>query len=464
MSFFFLKKKRWFTYWYVFSNSLFYSSLITVGSVDIKPYFISTLFMFFGFVRGDLFSKNSFKNKDVAALFLFLAWIVLTFPLSIFLKNINVIPSDSQQSDVEVLHPINAKIGSIIYTLNPAFNIFSFVVVRAYIKTSQDIKDFTKGYLLSYIPLVITVIILFIFRNVIHTPALTEAFFSFINPTYKRNVSANTWGSIGDIARTFTYVGEASFTAKYYLMMMSLFAGMLLYQKNSIQKKVLLLFNLLLILILITLLGSTTGYVGFFILLGIIGVLYLGYQHTIRASIVNSNSRFIFTFLIFSLFVLIPSVMLFYDQIVFFWNYLLVNHIDKIEGEAGSGYVRIQSNLIALEAFFKSPLFGVGYGHNRATTFLSFLLSNVGIVGFILFNFFWFYLVFVPLRKLKNMPQDLKMHCIVYVTMFIITYLTNFLFSSSVAIAFGWVWTNAALLSRLADWRNLEDYSQLELI
>ena len=171
----------------------------------------------------------------------------------------------------------------------------------------------------------------------------------------------------------------------------------------------------------------------------------------------KSNGRFIFFITLIAPLILIPVALIFYNEILFFINYLLVNHVSKIEGEAGSGYGRIQNNLVALDVFMKSPLFGVGYGHNRATTFLTFLLSNVGIVGFLLFNFFWFYLILMPLKKLKNMPDELKMHCMIYITMFIITYMVNFLFSSSVAIAFGWVWTNAAILGKLIDWRNFDD-------
>src|SRR5438552_10195747 len=274
LSLFFCQKKKWFTYWFVFSNSLFYTSVFVIGSVDIKPYFVATLIMFFVFVRGKIFSSNSFKNRDVSSLILFLVWIFISFPFSFFLTNVNVIPSDTAMDDYSTLHPLNVSWSSLDLIFNPAFNVFSYFVIRAYIKTKQDIKDFTRGYIISFIPLFITVSILFVLRNVIHQSVLTQAFFAFINPSYTRNVSGNKWGAIGDIARTFTYIGEASFTAKYYLIILSIFSGFLLYKRNSIGQRIVWFAGVLLILVLITVLGSTTGYVGFIILFIVIWLLH----------------------------------------------------------------------------------------------------------------------------------------------------------------------------------------------
>lgn len=171
----------------------------------------------------------------------------------------------------------------------------------------------------------------------------------------------------------------------------------------------------------------------------------------------NSNKNFLVINIFFSILLLAPLLIIFNDQLSFFINYLFVNHVDKIEGDTGSGIVRYNTNLIALDIFIKSPIFGVGYGHNRTNSYFTFLLSNVGIVGFCLLNFFCFYLILMPLKKLNNMPTDLKIHCIIYVIMFMISYFINFSFSSSVAIAFGWIWANAAILGALIRWRSLED-------
>lgn len=460
---FFCRKKKWFTYWFVFSNTLFYTSVLTIGDFPIRPYHISTIVMFLVYVRGDLFKRISLKEKDSASLVLFLAWVYITFLFSFLLTNIDVIPSDQEMSDYVNLQKLHVTWGSLSQTIFPLFGIFSFFVVKAYIKNKQDIKNFTRGYVLSFIPLVITVSILFVFRNVTHSSGLTQAFFAFINPTYTRNVAGNQWGSIGDIARTFTYLGEASYTAKYYLIMASLFGGLLLYKKNSIKQKSFYLLIILLLIILIIVLGSTTGYVGFFILAFIMGFLHFRYKKALPVTTIKGNSDFIIMIIFFGIICIIPLVIIFNDQISFFANYLLVNHVDKIEGDSASGVARLNTNLIALNVFLKSPIFGVGYGHNRTNSYFTFLLSNVGIVGFCLMNFFCLYLIIMPLKKLKNMPEDLKLHCMIYVIMFAITYIINFSFSSTVAIAFGWVWTNAAILGSLVRWRTLGGMDEYDL-
>ncbi len=462
LTLFFCRKKKWFTYWYVFSNSLFATSVFIVGDFPIKPFYISTLVMFFVFVRGNMISRNSFKEKDSSSIFLFLTWIYITFLFTFLLTNINVISSDQEMSDYGNLKEIHVTWASLSQTIFPLFGIFSFFVIKAYIKSKQDIKDFTRGYVLSFIPLIITVCVLFTLRNLVHAPALLQGFFAFINPTYNRNVAGNQWGAIGDISRTFTYIGEPSYTAKYYLIMISLFSGFLLYKKNSLPQQSLYIIINLFIIAMIIVLGSTTGYVGFVILAVLIGFLFFRYKFMFLGNGIKQNSTFIAFSFIFGLLVCIPLVLMFFEQISFFANYLLVNHVDKIEGDAGSGVVRLNTNILAMDIFFKSPIFGVGYGHNRTNSYFTFLLSNVGIVGFALMNFFCLYLILMPLKKLKNMPADLKTDCMIYVTMFIITYLINFSFSSTVAIAFGWFWTNAAILGSILRWRSLDGYDDIQ--
>lgn len=170
----------------------------------------------------------------------------------------------------------------------------------------------------------------------------------------------------------------------------------------------------------------------------------------------RSNSNYLAFLLLSGSLLVIPLLIIFNEQISFFLNYLLVNHVDKVEGDTGSGVVRLNTNLVALKVFLQSPIFGVGYGHNRSNTYFTFLLSNVGIVGFFILNFFCFYLIVMPIKKLKNMPEDLKMHTMIYAVMFIITYFVSFAFSSTVAIAFAWFWTNAAILGSIVRWRKLD--------
>ena len=55
------------------------------------------------------------------------------------------------------------------------------------------------------------------------------------------------------------------------------------------------------------------------------------------------------------------------------------------KAESGSALVRDAWNTRALDSFFSSPLFGVGYKQRRASSLVICLLAEVGIVGLILF-------------------------------------------------------------------------------
>jgi len=231
---------------------------------------------------------------------------------------------------------------------------------------------------------------------------------------------------------------------------------MFLYRNNTKWQNFFYVCLILMLIGFIIILGSTTGYAGLVLLILILAYLHLRYRRFQNRLAVKNNLNFFTLFFLFGFLIVIPVCIIFYNQISFFINFLVINHIGKIEGDAGSGALRYNTNLIALNVFLKSPFFGVGYGHNRSTTYFTLLLSNVGIIGFFLLNYFMLYLIVMPLTKLKAMRNDLRLHAIIFVTMFIISYIINFAFSGDVAIAFGWLWTNAAILSRINNWKKLE--------
>lgn len=58
-----------------------------------------------------------------------------------------------------------------------------------------------------------------------------------------------------------------------------------------------------------------------------------------------------------------------------------------------SGIIRSWSNQMSLSVLFDSYLLGVGLGSNRASSLLLTILTNVGIIGFVLFSMISYYLI-----------------------------------------------------------------------
>jgi len=450
LSLLFCLNRKWFIYWYVLGNSLFYTTIIAIGThTSIKPFHFNTLLMFIFFVRGKLFDRKIFKGLDVLLLISFFVWLVICFIFSFYLPNgLLVLGNSNAFKGVDALVPLQPSISDLSQLAFPLFGIFAFFVLTAFMRTQEDIKLFTRAFLWSFIPLALTVMFLFVLRNVTHSGVLLQAFFRFINVLYDRDVSDNAYNSLGDISRTFTYIGEASYTAKYYLLMMSIFITLLIYKKYSIYKKYLLIGLILFQFLLIIILGSTTAYVGFCILMCIIGYLYLRYQNRFSKKTVMSNLNFLGTNFFFLFLIGVPLCLMFLDQIIFFFNYVQETHIDKLEAAAGSGENRLNSILAGLDVFFQSPIFGVGYGKNRSNSYMIFLLSDTGLIGFALLNLFCYHLIIAPLKRLNRMPKDMRVYCLIYVTIFSSAWVIYFSFASNVAILFGWFWTIAAILAK----------------
>lgn len=76
---------------------------------------------------------------------------------------------------------------------------------------------------------------------------------------------------------------------------------------------------------------------------------------------------------------------------------LLTNTVSK--SESSSFINRTASDLYALELVFQTKGLGVGMGSNRASSLVTTLLSNVGIVGFLVF---WIYIF----RLFGNLPEE----------------------------------------------------------
>ncbi|CAI0772337.1 hypothetical protein [Serratia liquefaciens] len=71
-----------------------------------------------------------------------------------------------------------------------------------------------------------------------------------------------------------------------------------------------------------------------------------------------------------------------------------------------SGVIRSWSNYLSLSALFDSYFLGLGLGSNRASSLLLTLLTNLGLVGFILFSVVIYYLV-KPLFLNRKKPDPL---------------------------------------------------------
>jgi hypothetical protein len=84
----------------------------------------------------------------------------------------------------------------------------------------------------------------------------------------------------------------------------------------------------------------------------------------------------------------------------------LVNVVLLQKSDGDSFKVRLESDLQGFVILWKTYGLGVGLGSNRPSSFLTFLLSNVGVLGFLLFVLFLVTLTRLALHNISRLNQD----------------------------------------------------------
>jgi hypothetical protein len=254
------------------------------------------------------------------------------------------------------------------------------------------------------------------------------------------------YNALGGIARAYTPAGEPGYTGLYYIIVTGLLAG-LTYSgyEDAWRPKRSRLF-LLILVVAIILNASTTGYFGLFVLVAALPVLIV-FRRNARLH-ADSGAKIVFKAAAVGGVVLVGAVVVAQVALGFsLAEYVLQSHAAKVTDQAGSGAFRFYSLMYSIEeVFMKSPLIGVGYGSHRSLTLISYLLSNVGIIGTI--AFLWFNaVIFLHVVKVMNRTEDATLASFAFALAWTHVALlgTMFVGKSVVSFVFGWLWLILAM-------------------
>lgn len=196
---------------------------------------------------------------------------------------------------------------------------------------------------------------------------------------------------IGSFARVNGSFVEPSSLATYLCGMYGFF---LIWWVKDSNWRILLCLLLTIFVMLITV--SSTAYLSLFLILA--AVLWgLGVAPLFKSGSIDKSVGMIFLAVILSIFLLV-MLWLGSEQVRELINVVL---LQKSDGD--SFVVRFDADIESMQILWRTYGLGVGLGSNRPSSFLLFLLSNVGVLGFLFFTLF---IISLAHSALKNTAQS----------------------------------------------------------
>jgi hypothetical protein len=343
----------------------------------------------------------------------------------------------------ENLTELNFQPSNLTQLAYPLFGIALVFALSAHIRSKEDLKRVYR-ILFTACMLLIGYMVLYQFCSVIGLSTPIELFQWVL--TGKAESSFSSYNALGGLARAHTPAGEPGYTGLYYVLVTGLLAGLAYSGYKDAWMPEQSRFFLLILVVALILNASTTGYFGLFVL-----VATLPFLMVLRRNAhlhVDSGVKIVFKATVVGGVVLIGAVVVAQIALGFsLAEYVLQSHAAKVTDQAGSGAFRFYSLVYSLEeVFMKSPLIGVGYGSHRSLTLISYLLSNVGIIGTV--AFLWFNaVIFFHAVKVMNRTEDSTLASFAFALAWTHVALlgTMFVGKSVVSFVFGWLWLVLAM-------------------
>lgn len=379
------------------------------------------------------------RANALAALFLFVCFASLS--MAVIKAGTVEVYTETQGRWIDVVRnsgPLQFSTFNLTQILYPTFGIllFHFLVreLRSVADLRKTINILVGGALVIAVMSIASGALYTMGRGGLYEQVL--GLFSVGPPGAKNPESA----SIGEFLRMYTLAGEPGFTAMTLLAGAGLVAGDVLRSGESVIRQPTIKLFILGAALLFN--GSTTGYfgAGLLILWAIMALWYVGRGSlgtTIRALGVVLGSLVLIAALASTIQVSGLS----------FYEWLTEYHLAKLQGEGvGSGQIRSYVTWYTLETvFLSSPILGVGYGSHLSLSLVTFLLANVGLVGFGVFLAF-LYTAFRNARKTARSAQGpLRKMAFMAAVVFVPFLTTLFVAKATSGINYGLTWTIIAL-------------------
>lgn len=388
----FLLNTKYLVYVLIFTLTLQVTSLFNITFLDnysMQIYrFISILLsvklLIYLIYKNKMFIKFKDRNLKIVSVYglMFSIYSLVWSYIAPFLFENYMVCPPKLGIDFCVLNgqlPLQFSFYNIAFSIYIIFYILTLIYIFLLNWNEKDLLIIKKILLISLLT-VITTSLSQIFNSLVGTIDITKYLYTTISRELEYSM-ADKFLNIPRVQATFL---EPSMLAPFLVGMYSH------YLYNSFTKPIITnIFFTIITLLLIILSTSTTAYISTFLITLIILIFLIHKKNTI--SVIS-----VLFFITFGLFMIIHITIGIENLINLVLNYIIY------KPETLSYQSRTFTDVYSIKLFFDTYGLGVGLGSNRPSSLIPYLLSQLGIIGSLLFIGFIFQILKLSYIKLKN--------------------------------------------------------------
>lgn len=239
----------------------------------------------------------------------------------------------------------------------------------------------------------------------------------------------------GPLPRMYSFPGEPGYVAHFLLYALGITVTIVALPKSNILHRRIATVAMVLLICLIALTTSTTGYGGLVVLGMVVIVAHMHFDEFNLARIIWVILPFLFG----------VSLLLVFTFIRVEYQELIRYQIKKLQFETGSGPLRLQYLLMAVNITRSRPALGVGVGSHYGASVIGTILAESGLLGLGAFVGLLFSTFRDSTGLALNENGEIREMAIIFTVAGVTVWLTVLPAKSITALLFPWSWFSLAL-------------------
>lgn len=426
-------------------SPFFMIRVFDLGVARIEAFqFMGSLFILRSLVDSLLSRKALFKKSwanVLALVFLVVCFLSLVIPVvKSGMIDVYVQMPGTWTTRAFDQQPLRLSVSNFTQILYPLWGITLFCLLVRELKELSEIKKTINVLVWSSV----VISLMNVAGGVLYIVGEGELYHSFLHyfTVGQVGIKPPQVGTFGRFYRAYTLGGEPGLAAMSLLLGGGLLVGLTLGPHSGKWNVRFPRAKLVLITLGLILNGSTTGYLAASLLIIWCFLVPFYFNRTLLL-----RGRKVFASLLIGVGLLAVSGSLLQISGASFFDWLMQYHFAKLQGEAASGQVRWHVVWYTLQnVFLESPILGVGYGSNLSISLGTFLLSNVGLLGFGAFLAF----IFIIFRNCSTVLSRVNDHQGNIALALVLTFLpfmaTLFVAKGGAGISYGTTWILLGLM------------------